>query len=366
MFIFHATACNIISPLIHNVPKENNAWLFPKRLISKGDSVFHFFEPLLKNNIGRSIKVDERNIDPSGIDLDGMVKLHHTLSFMIIRNDTIVYESYAPKFNDTSTVSSFSVAKSFVSTLIGMAIDQGKISSVDQSITDFIPELKYNGFEPITINNLLKHTSGIEFSKSSFNPNSDNAQFYYGNDLRVRMLNSKIAEPPGVHFNYESENYQLLGLIIERATHETLSVNLENKLWHPLGMEHTAFWNLDNNSNTSIEKAFCCLNATPRDFAKLGRLYLRKGNWNGKQLISEKWIYTSTHPDTIAGGKFNFQYNWITGPENYGSYYAAGLYGQYIYIYPKKNVIIVRFGKESLNYNPAYWKETFLQIVDQL
>jgi CubicO group peptidase (beta-lactamase class C family) len=355
-----------MTPLIHNMPKENNASLFPKRHISKGDTVFHFFEPLLKNNIGRLIKVDERNIDPSGIDLDGMVKLHHTLSFMIIRNDTIVYESYAPRFNDTSTVSSFSVAKSFVSTLIGMAIDQGKISSVDQSITDFIPELKYNGFEPITINNLLKHTSGIEFSKSSFNPNSDNAQFYYGNDLRMRMLNSKIAEPPGLHFNYESENYQLLGLILERATNETLSENLQNKLWHPLGMEHTAFWNLDNNGNTGIEKAFCCLNATTRDFAKLGRLYLNNGNWNGKQLISEKWIYTSTHPDTTAGGKFNFQYNWITGPENYGSYYAAGLYGQYIYIYPKKNVIIVRFGKESFNYNPAYWKETFLQIVDQL
>lgn len=355
-----------MTPLIHNIPKEKNARLFPKREINIGDSVFRFNEPLLKNSIGKLVRVDERNIDPSGTNLDEMVKLHHTLSFIIIRNDTILYEKYAPHLNDTATVSSFSIAKSFVSTLVGMAIDQGKIKSVKQSITDFIPELKSKGFQPITINNLLKHTSGIQFSKSSFNPNSDNAQFYYGNDLRTRMLNMKIAEPPGLHFNYGSENYQLLGLILERATHETLSVYLQNNLWRLLGMEHTAFWNIDNSSDTGIEKAFCCLNATTRDFAKLGRLYLHKGNWNGRQLISEKWVYEATHPDTTAGGKFNFQYNWITGPEKYGSYYAAGLYGQYIYVYPQKKVIIVRFGREDLSYNPAYWKEAFLQIVDQL
>jgi CubicO group peptidase (beta-lactamase class C family) len=285
---------------------------------------------------------------------------------MIIRNDSILYENYAPKINDTTNLSGFSVAKSFVSTLIGMAIDNGEIRDVHQSLTDFIPELKDKGFTPITIGHLLKHTSGIHFTKQSFNPNSDNAQFYYSNNLRQRMLQMKIDEPPGLHFNYQSENYQLLGLVIERATHQTLSAYLQNKLWKPLGMEHPAFWSLDNSSTTGIEKAFCCLNASTRDFAKLGRLYLNKGNWNGKQLISEQWVLAATLPDTTEGGKFNFQYNWIAGPERYGSYYAAGLYGQYIYVYPKKNIIIVRFGKEDLSYNPAYWKLAFLQIIDQL
>ena len=131
-------------------------------------------------------------------------------------------------------------------------------------------------------------------------------------------------------------------------------------------MEHDAFWNLDNKTKNGIEKAFCCLNATTHDFAKLGRLFLNDGNWDGKQIISEKWIREATQPDTTEGGKFNFQYNWVAGPEKYKSYYAVGLYGQYIYVYPQKNIIIVRFGKEDLNYNPAYWKSIFLQIIDQL
>lgn len=359
-------SCKILNPVIHNIPKEKNAAQFPKRIITKGDSAFYFIERNEKNLVTQNIKVDEKVLDPNGVGLDAFTKLHRTLSFMIIRNDSILYENYAPNIADSTTVSSFSVAKSFVSTLVGMAIEAGDIKSCQQSVTDFIPELTDKGFAAITIAHLLKHTSGIRFSKQSFNPSSDNAQFYYGKDLRARMLNMEIAELPGLHFNYQSENYQLLGLIIERATHKTLSAYLQEKLWLPLGMEHDAFWSLDNNTATGIEKAFCCLNASTRDYAKLGRLYLNNGNWNGKQLISEKWIYEATHPDSTCGGKFNFQYNWITGPEKYGSYYATGLYGQYIYLYPQKNIIIVRFGKEDMKYNPAYWKTVFLQIIDQL
>jgi len=358
--------CKIITPVVHNIPKEKNALQFPKRIIHKGDSAFYFWESSIKNSITEKVRVDEKVIDPAGVGLDAFTHLHHTLSFMIIRNDSILYENYANDITDSLTVSSFSVAKSFVSTLVGMAIEAGDIKSCSQSVTDFIPELKDKGFAPVTIAHLLKHTSGIHFTKQSINPNSDNAQFYYGKDLRTRMLNMQIEEPPGLHFNYQSENYHLLGLVIERATHKTLSEYLQDKLWVPLGMEHNAFWSMDNNTSSGIEKAFCCLNATTRDFAKLGRLYLNNGNWNGKQLISAKWIYEATHPDTTCGGKFNFQYNWITGPEKYGSYYATGLYGQYIYLYPQKNVIIVRFGKEDLKYDPAYWKTVFLQIIDQL
>ena len=353
-------------PLLHNIPKERNANLFSKRKIEKGDSVFHFINAANNYSVGTSVKVDERAIDPKGVDLNEMVKLHNTLSFMIVRNDSIIYENYAKEYTDTSTLSSFSVAKSFVSTLIGIAIDEGKIKSVQQPITDFIPELADKGFDKIKIKNLLKHTSGIRFSKQRYNPNSDNAQFYYTKNLRRETLKSKIEEPPGLHYNYQSENYQLLGLIIERATHQTLSNYLQEKLWKPLGMENNGFWNTDNGSKTGIEKAFCCLNATTHDYAKLGRLFLNNGYWNGKQILSAKWIKEATQPDTTEGGKFNFQYNWISSPQKYGSYYAVGLYGQFIYIYPQKNIVIVRFGKEDLNYNPAYWKSLFFQIIDQL
>ncbi len=366
MLSFYFTSCKMVRPLEYNIPKERNANLFPKRAILKGDSSFYFVNATRKNNIGSTVKVDERNLDAAGSDLDGMVKLHNTISFMIVRNDSILYEHYADNYSDSNTVSSFSVAKSFVSTLIGIAITEGKIKSVHQPITDFIPELASKGFGNITIEHLLKHTSGIRFSKQKFNPNSDNAQFYYTKYLREKMLQSKIEEPAGLHFNYQSENYQLLGLIIERATHQTLSGYLQEKLWKPLGMEHDAFWNIDNETNTGIEKAFCCLNATTHDFAKLGRLFLNNGNWNGKQIVSPQWVKDATEPDTSAGGKFNFKYNWVAGPAKYKSFYAVGLYGQYIYVYPQKNVIIVRFGKEDVRYNPAYWKSMFLQIIDQI
>ena len=198
------------------------------------------------------------------------------------------------------------------------------------------------------------------------NPSSDDARLYYGRHLRNQMLSFKVKEPPGLHFNYQSENYQLLGLVIERATGGTLSTYLQEKIWKPLGMENNAFWSVDNKGAQGIEKAFCCLNATTRDFAKLGRLYLNKGNWNGVQVVPENWIEEAIHGNTANGAKLNFQYNWIEGPKKYGSYYATGLYGQYIYVYPEKNIIIARFGRENLNYNPPYWKSVFLQIIDQL
>ncbi|MEO6818627.1 MAG: serine hydrolase, partial [Ginsengibacter sp.] len=256
---FFLASCKIIRPLEYNIPKENNSNLFPRRIIKKGNSTFHFINDNGKNKLGELIKVDDHYIDASGVALDSMVKLHNTISFMIVRNDSILYEYYAPKYNDSTTVSSFSVAKTFVSTLIGIAIQEGKIKSVHEPITDFIPEFTDKRFSQITIENLLKHTSGIHFSKKIYNPNSDNAQFYYTTTLREKMMESNIEEAPGLHFNYSSENYQLLGLILERATHQTISHYLQEKLWMPLGMEHDAFWNTDNKSDSAIEKAFCCL-----------------------------------------------------------------------------------------------------------
>ena len=358
--------CHIVFPMIHNIPKERNAHQFPGREVNKGDSVFSFIQPAADYRLGEKIILDEKSVNPHGEHLDMFSKLHHTISFMIIRNDTLLYESYREKYKDSSLVSGFSVAKSFVSTLVGIAIEEGKIKNVHQSITDFVPELKEKGFTPITVQHLLKHTSGIHYSQQLLNPNSDNAQLYYGKDLRRRMLDFYIKEQPGLHFDYQSENYQLLGLILERTTGHTLSKYLQEKIWTKIGMENNAFWNIDNETESRIEKAFCCLSASTHDFAKLGRLYLNKGNWNGKQVVPRKWIEEAIHPDTLVGGKINFQYNWIAGPQKYASYYAVGLYGQYVYVYPEKNIIIARFGKEDLNYNPSYWKTTFLQIIDQL
>jgi CubicO group peptidase (beta-lactamase class C family) len=147
----------------------------------------------------------------------------------------------------------------------------------------------------------------------------------------------------------------LLALILEKVTGGSVSKYLEDKIWIPCGMEAPAYWSLDRSDNMAIEKAFCCLQARTIDFAKIARLYLNNGNWQGKQIVSKDWVNYSTHSDPSGNNKHFFNNNWGIGPYKYNSYFAAGLYGQYLYVYPEKNIIIVRFGEKDLSYNPNYF-----------
>jgi len=310
--------------------------------------------------LGRKISVDDFSIHTNKMTLDQLADSYGTLSFLIIRNDTLIYKKYAEGFSESSVMTSFSIAKSFTSALLGIAIKEGRIKSVQQPVCDFIPELANKGFQNVKIIHLLKHTSGI-----GNNSGSSSSQNYYGRDLREDVLELKVQKKPGEHYQYENSNTELLGLILERATGQSLSVLLEEKIWKPLGMEYDATWSIDNKKDNGIEKAFCGINARSIDFARFGRLYLKKGNWNGKQIIPEQWVKESTHRDTLDGGKWNYQYHWLLGPKEYGSFFAVGLYGQFIYIYPKKNVVIVRNAKTNIHKN-TMWKYAMLQIIDQL
>ena len=155
-------------------------------------------------------------------------------------------------------------------------------------------------------------------------------------------------------------------MIIERITSKPVSNYLETKLWKPLGMEASAYWSLDKKGDDSMEKAFCCLQARTVDFAKFVRLYLNKGNWEGNQIVSKEWVAQSTHSDPSNNNRHYYNYNWGIGPAKYSSFYAVGLFGQYLYVYPEKNIQIIRFGDSSLSYNPNYWQDIFIQIIDQL
>jgi CubicO group peptidase (beta-lactamase class C family) len=251
--------------------------------------------------------------------------------------------------------------------LVGIAIKEGLIKTVNDPITNYIPEWRNKeGFNLITIKHLLKHTSGIRFNESIYNPESDQMQFYYGTSLRRKILSATIQQPPGVQFDYESENPCLLALILERCTGKTVSAYMQEKIWMQIGTEGPAFWSTDRRDSSAIEKAFCCLNARTIDFAKFARLLLNKGMWNGKEIIPSYWIDEATTRSNLQGSKITYGYNIGLGPAEYKSFFAVGLYGQYLYIYPKKNVIIVRFGNAELNYNANYWKEIMIQLVDQL
>jgi CubicO group peptidase (beta-lactamase class C family) len=318
----------------------------------------------------------------NGNPFDKYLEDNKTVAFLIIKNDTIQYEKYFKGYDKQSIVPSFSMAKSVTSILIGCAIDEGLIKSVDEPITNYIPELTKNGFNKVTIKHLLQMTSGIKFNESYINPFGDAASFYYGLNLRKEIANMKLKTEPGKQFKYASGNTQILGLVLERSLkNKTITSYLQEKLWTPLGMEYDASWSIDRKKN-GLEKTFCCINARARDFAKIGRLYLNNGNWNGKQIISQNWVEESTKVDTTNGGVVFYKYQWWLptalynfSKESYNlknptkeklelstdkDFMAEGILGQFIYVNPTKKLIIIRLGKKE---GKADWWKIFTSLA---
>lgn len=287
------------------------------------------------------------------VSFDDYLKENKTVAFLIIRNDTILYERYFKGYDKAAIVPSFSMAKSVTSMLIGIAVGEGLIKSVEEPITNYIPGLQ-KGMEKITIRHLLQMTSGIKFNESYFNPFGDAATFYYGRNLRKSVKKIRPEHEPGTRYQYSSGNTQMLGLVLEYALKgQTVSAYLQEKLWQPMGMEYDASWSIDKKKN-GLEKTFCCINARARDFAKLGRLYVNKGNWNGRQLVPESWVKESTRYDTTAGSAGYYQYQWWL-PRRGGEFIAQGILGQFIYGNPAKNLVIVRLGSKDKNINWGFF-----------
>ena len=354
--------------LIYNTPDLSDHNIFPYRVIKNSpESVFYFPKSDTSHHLGKVIYTSYSSLLPNDVTLDDYVEGSKTAALIIIRNDTIIYEKYNKKYQESSIFNTFSVTKAFITTLVGIAIDEGLIMNVDQSITDYIPELlEKEGFSEITIRYLLDHTSGIKFSDARYNPFSDNARYYYTKNLRKLVLKAELYKSPGVETHYSSVNVQLLALILERATGATLSSYLQEKIWQRIGMQYEATWSLDNKRKNSLEKGFSCLNCTAIDLAKLGRLYLNNGVSKNKQLLPKSFINEATKRGTTDGSCLDFHYNFSLGPKQYGSYYARGLYGQLIYVYPKENIIIVRVGEKDLKYNPQFINHVVLEIIDQI
>jgi len=340
-------ACKVGRYIVYNFADINDHKKFPARNIENGTTKFIF--PTTEK--GKFPKV--LNVKNKSYPFEKYLEDNKTVAFLVIQNDTIQYEKYWDKYNDASIVPSFSMAKSITSILIGCAIDDKLIQSVNEPITNYIPELKDNGFEKVTIEHLLQMTSGLDFNESYSNPFGDAATFYYGTNLRKAIGRMKLKAEPGKQFEYVSGNTQLLGLVLERALKDrTITSYFEERIWKPLEMEFDASWSLDRKKN-GLEKTFCCINARARDYAKIGRLYLNKGKWNGKQIVSEKWITQSTKVDTTNGSVWYYQYQWWL-PTQTGDFMAQGILGQYIYVHPEKNLIIVRLGKKT---GEANWWE---------
>lgn len=343
------TSCQLGRFVFYNFADIKDHKKFQSRPLTAGTSTFNF----QATNKGKFPK------ELNGSPFDEYLEDNKTVAFLIIKNDTIQYEKYFKGYDKESIVPSFSMAKSITSILIGCAIDEGLIKFVDEPITNYIPELKQNGFDKVTIKHLLQMTSGIKFNESYINPFGDAASFYYGLNLRKEIGKMKLKTEPGKQFDYVSGNTQLLGLVLERSLKDkTITSYLQEKIWTPLGMEYDASWSIDRKKN-GLEKTFCCLNARARDFAKIGRLYKNKGNWNGKQIVSKKWVEESTKLDTSEGSANFYQYQWWLPTPN-EDFMAEGILGQFIYVNPTKDLIIVRLGKKE---GKADWWTIFTSLA---
>lgn len=273
-----------------------------------------------------------------------------TLSLIIIRNDSIIYENYFNGFKSDDIHTVFSISKSFLSTLTGIAINEGYIKSINQPVSDFIPAFKKNGKENLTINHLLQMTSGL--NEADYDDLLKLASFYYAKDHNKKCEKSKMRFKPGTQFQYSSLTSQILGMCIEKATGRKLEDYLKEKIWEPLGMEFKVLISTDKKGNP---KYFGGLSANPKDLAKLGLLYLKNGNWNGEQIIPSDWIKATQKRDTCEGKSTSYSncFWQNTYPvEDYfkkNDFYAKGFGGQIIYVNPENNTVIVRTGTREVD-----------------
>ena len=309
------------------------------------------------------------------VALDKLLESTGTHAFIVIKDGKLLDERYLNGYQRDSVCISRSVAKSFTSALVGIAIDEGYIKSVDDPIVNYLLELKDRGFDAITIRNLLTMGSGIRYTVAEWPWDEDALYFFYPNSREMLLTDTEIAEPPGQSFHYTDFNVGLLTIVLERTTHRSVSNYLQEKIWKPIGMEYPATWSLDSYED-GFELTHVALNARAIDYAKFGQLFLDKGKWNGKQIISKRWVTESTAPDpndhrpwgtypewSDAGGYYKyFWWGNSRGPRDY-SFEAIGRWGQFIFVAPKANVVIVRTAG-NLGLELPQWPQVFQYIAD--
>ena len=282
-----------------------------------------------------------------------------TSAFLVFKDDSLVFEHYSEKHSIHTVSNSFSAAKTLVGLLIGIAIEEGKIKSLDEPVGNYLPEFFKHGKGRITIRHLLIMASGLDWEESASNPLSENAESYYGSDLYGLATRQKVIAKPGEIFKYQSGNSQLLAFVLEKATGWSVSDYAEEKIWKRMETEQNAYWSLDKEFGD--EKAFCCVYATARDFGRLGKLILQKGRWKTRQIIPEWYmdeLFKVPNLETEEGvpNKRYAMHIWTYLGGKEPVYYCRGIKGQYIISIPSEKIVIVRLGLKRLD-NFVFQKE---------
>jgi CubicO group peptidase (beta-lactamase class C family) len=349
--------------------------IFPEREMPAADEPFMFpvgdREEEIRNAFESHPLVD---------DLDTFLEETSTQAFLVIYQGELAMEAYYNGTQRDSIVTSFSMAKSYGSTLIGIAIEEGYINSVNDPITEYLPELAERdpAFNQITVRDLLLMSAGIRYKElPSFH--MDDATTYYYPDLRELALNdTEILDPPGEYMLYNNFHPLLIGMILERATGQHVADYLAAKIWQPMGTEYAGSWSLDS-EETAFEKMESGINGRAVDFAKFGLLVLNSGEWNGQQLIPAAWLMEATQdfdppqPEEYYPAYFiqsnldmYYKYMWWGFKRDGGDDFSAiGNFGQFTYISPSADLVIVRHGEE---YGVGFldWAEIFYHAATEL
>jgi CubicO group peptidase (beta-lactamase class C family) len=297
---------------------------------------------------------------------EDLLAKNDTRAFLVLHDDAIVYEHYFGKVTAETRLPAFSMSKTYAATLVGCAIQDGLIASTDELLSSYLPELaSRRGYDHITIDELLRMTSGIDFQEESV----AGAVLYYSTNLRNEMYSYDVKWEPGTHYLYGSVSTQLLWDVLHRILGgKTVAQYFGERLWSPLGAEEDAAWSLDS-ASSGIEKFFGGFSATARDHARLGLLFLHGGSFNGREVVPEAWIERSISPDGVAGiletsdGKVRHgKYQWFLTLDGRG-FFAKGYHGQYVFVVPAKHAVFVRFGE---GYGSVNWQALFERIADTL
>jgi CubicO group peptidase (beta-lactamase class C family) len=293
---------------------------------------------------------------PRTVILDQVLTESGTTAFIVVHDGAVVRETYFNGHQRDSMTRVFSVSKSFTSALVGVALAEGRIRSVDDPFVEYLPELRARGYDDITIRHLLLMAGGFRFTGGR-RPWKDGPLLYWHPDVRSVILEGPpVIAPPGERFHYSSYSTVLLGMILERVTGSTMSRYFERNIWKRIGAEYDATWTLDH-ADSGLENAAAGFNARAIDIVKLGTLYLRAGEWGGQQVVPASWVAESVkplpaelpgHSEREVREHVFYKYGWWGHALEGGRtcFYAEGLYGQVIYICPDKRLVVARFGRK--------------------
>lgn len=307
--------------------------LFPSHLVANGSA-----KPLQKSENYNKIKLSTA-LEKDLVD-------SKTASFLVLKDGKLVHEQYWGKYTASTPTNSFSMAKAVTVMLLGKALEDGKVKSLNEKYSDFYDNYANVEFgKNLTLKNLAEMEAGLKWNENYKNPFLPNAKAYYGKSLAETVFLRGFKEQPGTKFEYQSGATQLLGFALRKATNQPLASYLSRSFWIPLGMEKPAKWSVDENG---MEKTFCCIHAIPRDFAKFGLLFLNNGKVGERQVLSSDFVKKMITPTQHSEGTYGMGI-WVNNDNPIKHYYFLGLMGQFIIMIPEKNMVIVKTGSFSDN-----------------